>query len=57
MLTDGKNLFLKHRIEEKKDIAEVMTGQKAGQYVWAYSIGSLIEEIDEVIEQEFHKAA
>ena len=57
MLTDGKNLYLKHRIEEKKDIAEVLSGARAGQYVWAYSIGTLIEEIDEVIEHELDKAA
>lgn len=57
MLTDGKNLFLKHREDDKEDIAEVMTGKKAGQYVWAYSIGSLIEEIDQVIQTELPKAA
>lgn len=57
MLTDGKQLFLKHRINERRDIAEVMTGSRAGQYVWAYSIGSLIEEVDKVIDQQFQKAA
>jgi len=57
MLTDGKNLFLKHREDEKEDIAEVMTGKKAGQYVWAYSIGTLIEEIDKVIESRLSEAA
>lgn len=57
MLTDGKNLFLKHRINEKSDIAEVMTGSRSGQYVWAYSIGSLIEEVDRVIETQLHQAA
>ncbi len=50
LLTDGKNLFLKHRIEDKDDIAEALTGSRAGQYVWAYSIGTLIEEVDRVIE-------
>ena len=49
MLTDGKQLFLKHRVLDRDDIAEVLTGTRAGQYVWAYSIGSLIEEIDRVI--------
>lgn len=57
LLTDGKQLFLKHRIEEKDDIAEVMTGPKAGQYVWAYSIGTLIEEVDRVIDKQLRKAA
>ncbi len=52
MLTDGKGLFLKHRIDEKDEIAEVLTGTRAGQYVWAYSIGSLIQEIDTVIEKQ-----
>jgi DNA-binding transcriptional MerR regulator len=52
MLTDGKGLFLKHRVTEKSDIAEVLTGGKAGQYVWAYSIGTLIEEIDTAIEKQ-----
>lgn len=50
LLTDGKQLFLKHRVLDKSDIAEALTGPKAGQYVWAYSIGSLIEEIDRLIE-------
>jgi hypothetical protein len=57
MLTDGKHLFLKHRINDRSDIAEVLTGTKAGQYVWAYSIGSLIEEIDKVIETQYQQAA
>ena len=57
MLTDGKNLFLKHRVNDKSDIAEVMTGARAGQYVWAYSIGTLIEEVDKVIETQLDKAA
>ena len=51
LLTDGKQLFLKHRVAEKNDIAEALTGIRAGQYVWAYSIGDLIEEVDRVIEQ------
>lgn len=49
LLTDGKQLFIKHRVDEKGDIAEVLTGNKAGQYVWAYAIGSLIEEVDKII--------
>ena len=57
MLTDGSSLFLKHRIDEREDIAEVLTGPKTGQYVWAYSIGSLIEEIDSVIEATEQEAA
>lgn len=57
MLTDGKSLFIKHRISDKAEIAEVLTGPKTGQYVWAYSIGSLIEEIDRVIEAHTEKAA
>ena len=57
MLTDGKNLFIKNRIDERNDIAEVLTGGEAGQYVWAYSIGSLIEEVDTIIETKFRKAA
>ena len=51
LLTDGKQLFLKHRVVEKNDISEVLTGPRAGQYVWAYSIGTLIEEVDRVIDQ------
>ncbi|MGI6681469.1 MAG: hypothetical protein ACOX3T_08350 [Bdellovibrionota bacterium] len=52
LLTDGKELFIKHRIEDKGQIAEVLTGEKAGQYVWAYAIGSLIEEVEQIIEQQ-----
>jgi len=52
LLTDGKNLYVKHRIQDKSQIAEVLTGSKAGQYVWMYAIGSLIEEVDRVIEEE-----
>jgi hypothetical protein len=36
-------------VQDKSDIAEVLTGRKAGQYVWAYAIGSLIEEVDKII--------
>ena len=57
LLTDGKMLFLKHRINEKNDIAEVLTGQRTGQYVWAYSIGTLIEQVDKAICEQFKKAA
>lgn len=52
LLTDGRQLFIKHRVEEKGQIAEVLTGRKAGQYVWAYAIGSLIEEVDKIIEDQ-----
>ncbi len=52
LLTDGRQLFIKHRIEEKGQIAEVLTGKKAGQYVWAYAIGSLIEEVDRIISEQ-----
>ena len=52
LLTDGKQLFLKDRVEDKNQIAEVLTGKKAGQYVWAYAIGSLIEEVDQIINQQ-----
>lgn len=57
LLTDGKNLFLKHRVEDREGIAEVLTGGKAGQYVWAYSIGTLIEEVDKAIEEQLNKKA
>lgn len=57
LITDGKQLFLKHRVEDKDGIAEVMTGPRSGQYVWAYSIGSLIEEVDRVITEQVRKAA
>lgn len=52
LLTDGNQLFIKHRVEDKGQIAEVLTGKKAGQYVWAYAIGSLIEEVDQLIEEQ-----
>ncbi len=52
LVTDGRQLFLKHRIQDKGQIAEVITGRKAGQYVWAYAIGSLIEEVDRIIEEQ-----
>jgi hypothetical protein len=51
LLTDGKQLFIKHRVQDKGEIAEVLTGKKAGQYVWAYAIGSLIEEVDRIISE------
>lgn len=57
LLTDGSNLFIKHRIEDRRDIAEVLTGAKAGQYTWSYAIGSLIEEVDRVIDQQLKLAA
>ena len=57
MLTDGKQLFLKNRIADRDDIAEVLTGTRAGQYVWAFSIGSLIEEVDRAIDMQLKRAA
>jgi len=55
LLTDGKQLFIKHRVQEKGQIAEVLTGRKAGQYVWAYAIGSLIEEVGKIIDEQNQK--
>jgi DNA-binding transcriptional MerR regulator len=55
LLTDGKQLFIKHRVAEKGEIAEALTGKRAGQYVWAYAIGSLIEEVDKIIVEQFGK--
>lgn len=52
LLTDGRQLFLKHRVEDKGEIAEALTGRKAGQYCWAYAIGSLIEEVDRIIDAQ-----
>ncbi len=57
LLTDGKALFLKHRVTDRNDIAEVLTGSRSGQYVWAYSIGTLIEEVDKAIDIQLKKAA
>ena len=51
LLTDSKQLFIKHRIQDKGEITEVLTGRKAGQYVWAYAIGSLIEEVDKIVSE------
>ena len=51
LITDGRQLFIKHRVQDKGQIAEVLTGKKAGQYVWAYAIGSLIEEVDKIINE------
>lgn len=56
LLTDGRHLFIKHRVDEKGEIAEVLTGKKAGQYVWAYAIGSLIQEVDRLIEEHQQEA-
>ncbi len=53
LLTDGRQLFLKHRIQDKGSIAEVLTGRKAGQYLWIYAIGSLIEEVDRIVADHF----
>lgn len=52
LLTDGRQLFIKHRVEDKGEIAEALTGARAGQYVWAYAIGSLIEEVDRIIQED-----
>jgi len=57
LITDGEQLFLKHRIEDREGILEVLTGEWAGQYRWAYPIGSLIQEVDEAIETSLKKAA
>lgn len=51
LLTDGRQLFIKHRVDEKGDIAEALTGKRAGQYVWVYAIGSLIQEVERIIEE------
>lgn len=52
MLTDGKQLFVKHRVDDKNEIAEALTGRKAGQYVWMFAIGSLIEEVNQIIKEQ-----
>ena len=52
LVTDGKQLFLKHRVDDKGEIAETLTGKKSGQYVWAYAIGSLIEEVQRIIDEQ-----
>lgn len=57
LLTDGRQLFLKHRVEDKVQIAEALTGNRAGQYVWAYAIGSLIEEVDRIIDEQIPSQA
>lgn len=57
LITDGDQLFLKHRVEDREGILEVLTGQYAGQYRWAYPIGSLIEEVDQAIEVSQRKVA
>lgn len=57
LLTDGKQLFLKHRVNDREGIAEVLTGTRSGQYVWAYSIGTLIEEVDRAILEQTKQAA
>lgn len=51
LLTDGRQLFIKHRIQDKSQIAEALTGKRAGQYCWAYAIGSLIEEVERIINE------
>lgn len=57
LITDGEQLFLKHRVEDREGILEVLTGEWAGQYRWAYPIGSLIQEVDQAIETSLKKAA
>lgn len=57
LITDGEQLFLKHRVEDREGIIEVLTGEWAGQYRWAYPIGSLIQEVDQAIETSVRKAA
>lgn len=53
LITDGRSLFLKHRVADKESIAEVLTGERTGQYIWAYAIGSLIEEIQQIVDEQF----
>ena len=53
LITDGKSLYLKNRVEDKDSIAEVITGNRSGQYLWAYAIGNLIAEVDKIIDQRF----
>jgi hypothetical protein len=57
LITDGEQLFLKHRVDDREGILEVLTGEWAGQYRWAYPIGTLIEEVDQAIETTMKKAA
>ncbi|HMO16556.1 MAG TPA: hypothetical protein PKA63_02010 [Oligoflexia bacterium] len=57
LITDGEQLFLKHRVDDREGILEVLTGEWAGQYRWAYPIGTLIEEVDQAIEASAKKAA
>lgn len=57
LITDGEQLFLKHRVDDREGILEVLTGEWAGQYRWAYPIGSLIEEVDQAIEVSLKKVA
>jgi hypothetical protein len=57
LITDGEQLFLKHRVEDREGILEVLTGEWAGQYRWAYPIGSLIQEVDQAIETSLQKVA
>jgi DNA-binding transcriptional MerR regulator len=53
LVTDGNQLFLKNKIADKNDIAEVIAGTRAGQYVWAYAIGSLIEEVERIVGSQY----
>lgn len=53
LVTDGNQLFLKNRVADKSDIAEVIAGARAGQYVWAYAIGSLIEEVERIVGSQY----
>ncbi len=57
LLTDGKQLFIKHRVQDRGQIAEALTGKKAGQYVWAYAIGNLIEEVNRIIDAQSGEVA
>ena len=57
LITDGEQLFLKHRVDDREGTLEVLTGEWAGQYRWAYPIGSLIEEVDNAIETSLKKVA
>lgn len=51
LITDGKSLFLKNRKDDQDAIVEVLTGSSAGQYVWAFAIGSLVSEVKQIIEE------
>lgn len=53
LITDGNQLFLKNKVDDKDSIAQVLTGGKTGQYIWAYAIGSLISEVEKIVSEYF----